>query len=87
MELKTSHIDMVRRFWELSMNGRPGVVRKIAEAVGCTTQTVRNVMHSTADAGRLTDIQRKVILEAAKVAKPYMEQSNQFAQELNDILQ
>lgn len=86
MELQLSHIDMVRRFWKLSMKGRPGVVRKIAETIGCTTQTVRNVMSSTADAGRLTDTQRKIILEAAKVAKPYMEKNNQFAQELNEVL-
>ena len=86
MELQTSNIEQIRRFWNASMKGRTGVVTEVAKAVGCTSQTVRNVMSSTADAGRLTDIQRKVIVEAARIAKPYMEKTHQLMQELNEIL-
>lgn len=63
-----------------------GEIEAIAAEVGVTTQTVRNALNRE-NVLKLNATDKQILMLAAEKAKPYIEQADEFANDLQNILE
>ena len=63
-----------------------GEIEAIALEVGVTTQKVRDALKRE-NVLKLTPKEKEILMLAAKKARPYIEEANDFANDLQNILQ